>query len=301
MATRTLNNASSRRQTHTWKDIDQSVKPKAMSAVSERRVWVGRAKAIGLGLAIVGVVVAALRFSSLWERGPELLTQAGESLPIREVEIETDGSLNRVWLLKQLELDAEANLLSVDIVALKSKLERIGQVESAEVERRFPDTLAIAVTERQPILRLLARRANGQKLLLFVDAKGVVFEGDQIDPAVARYLPFIDGVALKRQGSGFAPLTGIGPAVKLLHEAKTLAPHLYRTWRVVSLEKAPEIIIKSKTAKVIKFTGDKEFGPQLGRLDYILDHYPADLSQQLAQVDLTLSDQVPVKSARIAR
>ena len=302
MATRALKNpASSRRKPSTWKDIDQSVKPKAMSSAAERRVWIGRAKAFGLSVAIIGVVVAVLQFSSFFERGPELLTKAGESLPVRHVDIETDGPLRKDWLPRQLAIRENENLLSIDLEALKVKLERIGQVKLAELERRFPDTLAVTVTERQPILRLLAQKPNGEKLLLFVDEEGVVFEGDRIDPSLARSLPFVTGVALKRQGKGFSPIDGLDPVVKLLDEAKATAPHLYRSWRVVSLKNLPEIIVTSQAAKEIKFQGDKDFGPQLGRLDYILDYYRGDVSQQISYVDLTLSDQVPVKSMRVSR
>lgn len=302
MASRSLSSTPiARRSPSNWKDIDQSVKPKAMSSVSERRVWIGRAKVAGIVVALLGVVVAVLRFSSFLQAGPELLKQAGESLPVKHVEIATDGSLSRTWILREMAIGAEANLLSLDIESLKKKLEAVGQVRTAEIERRFPDTLAVRIEERQPILRLLAQKANGDKLLLFVDESGAVFEGEQIDPALARSLPFVEGVGLKRDGQGFAPIEGVGPVARLIEEARTLAPHLYRTWRVISLENAPEIIVKSQRAKEVKFLGTKEFAPQLGRLDYILDFYGNDFSQQLASVDLTLNDQVPVKSSRNAR
>ncbi len=302
MASRSLSSSQiARRSPSSWKDIDQSVKPKAMSSVSARRVWVGRAKVAGIVVALVGVLVAALRFSSFLEAGPDLLTRAGETLPIRHVEIATDGSLSRNWVLRALAIEAEANLLSVDLAGMKSKLEAVGQVRAAEIERRFPDTLAVSIEERQPMLRLLAQKSNGERLLLFVDGTGAVFEGEQIDPSVARALPFVEGVGLKRDGQGFAPIAGVEPVARLIEEARTLAPHLYRSWRVISLERSPEIVVKSQGAKEIRFLGAKSYAQQLGRLDYILDHYRSDVSQELASVDLTLNNQVPVKSSRVSR
>ena len=285
-----------KRKSNSWKDIDQTVKPKAMSSTSERRIWMGRLKIAGLVIACAGVLVAALQLASVIEAGPELLTKAGESLPIETIEIETDGSLEREWLLEYLDIRADENLLSVDLASLKERLERIGQVETAEVERRFPSSLAVTLTEREPIARILAQRANGEKLLLFVDQSGTVFEGQNIDLSLERSIPFLDGVALRKEGDGYSRIEGIEPLATLLSEARSIAPHIYRRWRVVSLEARDRVITRGNAAKEVVFDSRADFRNQLGRLDYILDHYRSARLGNIGHVDLTLGEQVPVRS-----
>lgn len=283
-----------KRKSNTWKDIDQSVKPKAMSSASERRIWLGRLKVAGVALVVAAVAFGALQLSKVVDKGPELLTKAGESMPIRSIEIETDGSLEREWLLDYMDVGEEENLLSVDLSELKGRLERIGQVRSAEIERRFPDALVVSIQERVPMARLLAQRSNGQKLLLFVDEVGVVFEGEHIDSSFARTLPFLDGVSLKKEGERFANIEGIEPVATLLSEARAIAPHIYSRWQVVSLEKQDRVIAKGAAAKQVIFDSAGDFRNQLGRLDFILDYYRSTRIGKIDHVDLTLGEQVPV-------
>ena len=100
---------------------------------------------------------------------------------------------------------------------------------------------------------------------------------------------------MKRAGDGFEAIEGIAEVDELLTEAKLIAPHLYRSWKVVSLERSPQILVKSKMAREIVFNpGD--FHRELGRLDYILDYYKGKMVTKLASVDLTLGVQVPVQA-----
>lgn len=285
-----------KRSANTWKDISQSVKPKAMSSASGRGVWLGRAK-IALGvIAVVAVVVASAHLLPKIEGGPELLTKAGESLPVSEIVVETDGTLQHDFIVATLAVPEDANLLSVDLNELKRRVESLGQVESAVVSRRFPDALEVFVTERQPIARILAQRSNGEKLMLFVDAFGEVFAGERLDPKVVRSLPFLDGVTLSKKEEGFSRIAGMGPLADLLSEAKAIAPHLYSGWRVVSLEREDRLIAKGRMAEEIVFDRYADFRNQLGKLDYILDYYRSSSGAGIRRVDLTLGDQVPVRS-----
>lgn len=297
MASRTPTQTSRRkRKANTWQDIDQSVKPKAMSSASERRVWLGRIKVTGAALLFVAVIAGALHFLPRLEGGPELLTKAGESMPIQVIEVQSDGNLDRDYILDRLGVPADANLLSVDLDLLKARLEEIGQVESAVVMRRFPDALEVRIVERQPIVRILAQRANGETLNLFVDGDGFVFEAERMDPKISRTLPFLDGVALSKVDRGFSRIDNIKPLAELLSEARAIAPHLYRRWQVVSLERDEVLIAKGKFAKEVVFDRNADFRNQLGKLDYILDYYRTSQYGGIDSVDLTLGDQVPVRS-----
>ena len=144
-------------------------------------------------------------------------------------------------------------------------------------------------------MRIRAMDSAGDVVTLLVDRYGVPYKGLGYDSEFVGSLPSLGGVVLKRAGDGFEAIEGIAEVDELLTEAKLIAPHLYRSWKVVSLERSPQILVKSKMAREIVFNpGD--FHRELGRLDYILDYYKGKMVTKLASVDLTLGVQVPVQA-----
>lgn len=289
--------AKSRRKrgSNTWKDIDQSVKPKSRSTAAERRIWVGRLKMASGVIAVAAVVVGALHFVPKLEGGPELLTKAGESVPIRTIDIQTDGNLSEAFVLERLAVEEDANLLSVDLDELKERLESIGQVEHAVVSRRFPDTLEVTIVECHPIARIRALRSNGEELLLFADGRGQVFEADMIDEKIEKSLPFLHGVSLRKEGSGYSQIEGMESLKDLLDETVSIAPHLYRFLRSISLSHDDRLVAKGRYIEEIVFDRSGDFRSQLGKLDYIIDYYRSLRRGPIKRIDLTLGDQVPVQ------
>ncbi len=302
MASRTLKKpALSRGKGKSWKDLDQSVKPKNRGSVAGKRVWMKRLRLAAFAVGVVAVVVTVVQMRRFFTSVPELLSMAGESLPIKQVDIETDGSLPLNWLERRLEIEADANLLSVDLSAMKDRLESIGQVKSAEIERRFPDSLHVSIVERNPVTRLLAQESDGGKLLLFVDEHGSVFEGVRMARSLARSLPYLRGVALRRVGDRFSEIEEMVPVSKLLMEARAIAPHIYQTWRVITPEKNGTVKVKNQQGVDIVFSLQDDLRSQLAKLDYITDYYRGRSFKRMSYVDLTLGDQVPVKSLHASR
>ena len=230
-----------------------------------------------------------------------MLTKAGESLPIERVLIETDGSLPLEWIERRLAIEEDANLLSVDLEAIKENLERIGQVASVRVERLFPDALHVSVSERIPVVRLLAQDRDGSTLRLFVDKSGSVFEGVRVERTLGRSLPYIGGVALKRSADGFSDVEEMAVISELLNEARAIAPHLYGTWRVISPGGHDTLRVKNHRGTELVFSLDDDFRSQLAKLDYITDYYRSRMGKEMSLVDLTLGEQVPVESELASR
>jgi len=216
-----------------------------MSDVSRRRLRLQslkRAGLIALG-AIAGLALA--QFALLDQSGPELLSKAGRALPVRSVEIESDGSLRDEWVVSYLQLEGDSlDLLTIDLDGLKASLEALPRVRAAEATREYPDKLLIRIDEREPIARIVGQERSGDKVVLFVDAEGVVYRASDYDAKLVRSLPFLDGVRLKRIDGLIQPIEGLQDLNELLAEAKAIAPHLYKNWRVVSLENAPNITVK---------------------------------------------------------
>jgi len=284
------------RKSRSWKDIDQNVKPKAMSDVARKRMLTARVRKfalIAVAVVIGGFVGRALLLS---EKGPELLAQAGRELPVREIKIETDGFITDQWILDYLELNREEiDLLTLDLISLKENLMKVSQIRTAEVAREFPDTLAIFVSEREPLAKIAGVDKRGNRNLLTVDADGVVYSGVNYSKKLLRNLPYLDGIRLKRADEGgFKEVKGMDEVSKLLDEASAYAPAIYRSWMIVSLAEFPNIITKSKAVKKAVFKpGD--YRSQLAQLDYILDYDRGNRVDPIPMVDLTLGSQVPVE------
>jgi len=90
---------------------------------------------------------------------------------IRSMDVSTTGRLSKEHIAEFGGVSEGQNLFEIDIDSIRKKIEEGPLVESAEVQRRLPETLVIRVSERTP----LARIAHGQAGFYFtVDRRGHV-------------------------------------------------------------------------------------------------------------------------------
>jgi len=126
-----------------------------------------------------------------------------------------------------------------------------------------------------------------------------VFAGAGYDREMLNSLPWLDGVRLVRNGAGFAPIDGMAEVADLLGKAKFEAEHLYRTWRVVSLEHFAsdgELLVEAADGLKMRFSATDDYFRQLGRLDLVLD-YTRQIERPQTEINLALGNQVPVALA----
>lgn len=90
-------------------------------------------------------------------------------LAIREVVIEGCRRISERDVLSMTQLDRRPNILSVNLAALRSRVETNPWIERAEIRRIFPDRISIKVTERHPAAVILLDQ------LYYIDAQGVIF------------------------------------------------------------------------------------------------------------------------------
>jgi hypothetical protein len=280
-----------------WRTIRQEVSAPAMSAKGLQRQVAGWLKvgllSISLGLAVWGLV--ALVHS--WETDRAALTTAVHSAPVREVVLITDGVLTQQWVKGVLVLPKQTSLMALDLPALRDKLLLHGQVRSAVLTRNFPDTLVVSLQERSPVVRIQASEGFGSTKQFLVAKDGVVYEGLNYDRKLIASLPWLDGVRLVKNGSGFTPIAGMADVSTLLSTAQLQAPQLYRSWLVVSLARlaeADEITVKSHDVLQIIFSRNRDFYKQVAQLDHIIDATRA-IEPNLQSVNLTLEGHVPVR------
>jgi hypothetical protein len=278
----------------TWRDIPQPVKPRTMSSGGRWRLAMAVARGIGVGLVVAVVALGAwLVIRALQENST--VTPSTRGVPVRQLQLVTarDGVLDEAWLTRTLALPHGASLFDLDLERLHARLLADGQVLTATLTKNFPDTLKVTVTERAPVLRLRAD-LGGREQTLLVARDGVVFTGSGYDPKVLESMPWLAGVKLARDGTGFAPIAGVSVAADLLATAQFHAERLYRAWRVISLARLVsdrEIEIRAVPAVRIVFS-DHDFFRQLARLDYIWEQVAS--APGAVRVDLSLGREVPV-------
>src|ERR1035438_1169239 len=125
----------------------------------------------------------------LWRIGELGLTAFVYDNPdfaIQQIDAATDGVIVPDQLRRWAGVKPGANLIRLDLAAVKRNLEMVSMIDSVSVERVLPHTLKIRVTERDPIAQVNVPRADaagGISVSVFqLDADGFVIQ--PLDPRV---------------------------------------------------------------------------------------------------------------------
>lgn len=166
-----------------------------------------QAKRLLAGLANLLLVVALLAGAGwLWRK-----TQEDTRFAITNVEITGIVHAPRAAIEATARSYQGANLFRLELDGVRARLRREPWIESVAVEKKLPDTLQIAITERKPAALVAAKDG-----LRYVDRNGVVFA--RLSPAVGDPdLPLI----------GETAHADIRAAVAFLEELRLRRPDLY--------------------------------------------------------------------------
>ena len=231
----------------------------------------------------------------------ERIFGSGPEFRIREIAFETDGTLDREWLLERLSLAEGASLLQTDIFRIRERVGAHPQVAECVVRRRFPETLEVRVREHQPVLRMVVRSGEDSREVLFVARDGSIFPGLGREPSETRRMPFLVGVRAVERRGGYAPIPGFRTVADLVALARSGYPGVYARWRIVDLslyDPDPEaafsaIRVRATNVGEILF-GTENLADQLLRLKDILTLSGRRGVERLARVDLRFDESVPV-------
>jgi len=177
-----------------------------------------RLAAVAAGIALFLTLGAAVGIGLLWRSGAIAATVAeakaaavartGElGLAVRTVLVEGRGETRRAAVLAALAVKRGEPLLAFDPAAAKARLERLGWVREAAVERRFPGTIAVRLVERRP----LALWQREGKLALIDDTGTVITDRD-----LGRFadLPIVVGDDAARQAPALLAMLASEPQLK---------------------------------------------------------------------------------------
>jgi hypothetical protein len=142
---------------------------------------------------------------------------------ITRLVVESDLPVSDAELLRMARIRGDELYFSVDPAMVAESLEEYPAVESAVVEKSFPDTLEISIARRKPVAALLA--SGSEAALLHVDSEGVVFS--PVSKRMMSDLPVISGIR-----EDVAPGRRLPEYVESLlssvRELKLHRPELYR-------------------------------------------------------------------------
>jgi cell division protein FtsQ len=197
--------------------------------------------------------------------------------------------LDDKWLARTLELPGKVSLMELDLEKLRARVLADHQVLTATLAREFPDKLVVHVTERTPVARVRVGHGGSMRDLL-VARDGVLFCGTGFDGSMIDALPWLSGISLVPEKTGYRPIARMDVVSRLL------ADHLYRTWQIVSLarlEADDELDVTTKDNTTIVFSAKGEYFIQIANLDYIMERR-AHLPPSRTRIDLSLGREVPV-------
>jgi cell division protein FtsQ len=223
---------------------------------------------------------------------------------IQQIDVQTDGKIAPEQLRRWTGVKRGANLIGLDLAAVKRNLELVPEIDSVSVERVLPRTLKIRVTERDPIAQVNVPRADaGGAIVVSVfqlDADGMVME--PLDPRVCTVplaqinpqLPVIAGVNyFQLQPGRRLELPQVQAALRLIvaFDRSPMAG-------LVDLQRvdvsAPGVLVATTGQGCEVTFGLDNLDQQLGRWQQI---YNLGLQQQksIASADLAVANNVPVR------
>jgi cell division protein FtsQ len=154
---------------------------------SSKRVLTRRSLVI-LFLAVLAVAVLFGVYKGLAYTG-SLFFSRNPRFEIKHILISSDGRLTGAQLREYAGVEKGTNLFAVDFDALREQLETVPLVESVNIQRRFPSTLVITVTERVAVAQI---RGRSHGIPFLVDRHGVVMPATRSGQA----LPLIEGLKI---------------------------------------------------------------------------------------------------------
>lgn len=163
-------------------------------------------------------------------------------------DINASRHISKDEILELTGIEVNANLLDIDPEQVAAAISSHVWVEGVKVEKKWPNTLAIAITERLPVAIV-----NGQQGLSYVDRRGEMFtrvsRGEELD------FPVISG--LDRAGGEVDQKLALAEALEFLRHAQSGSASLPK-------QNISELIV-GDGGELTVFLADRPFPIYLGK------------------------------------
>ncbi len=286
----------------TWRDLKRKNPktskrggPSAAAAETRNARWRKFSRAIKKisSLFVVAALAAAAWFAhENWDKICEIPDK-----PLSKLEFKSDGVLNEEWFVNFYKVPKNLSLSEIDIFEIKEKLENVGQIHHANVERKYPDTLKISVFENSAFARI----NPGDNRTFALSRDGLVFkpQGDLAD--IAELFVEIKGAKMEFDEKGRTVCPNAQQIAEFLDVAKRRVPEFFKSWKVVDSSQVSSItlpvftVTTSSGLKIVFLARD--YDKQFDRLEYVLRYAEEKNASKFEKIDLTLKDRAIVKKA----
>lgn len=203
------------------------------------------------------------------------------SFIIREIQVVNNHSYSTNEVIEMSGLKTGGNIFRFDPAVFRSRLRENVNFRDASIQRIFPDTVRIAIFEREPRARVKFGR------LYTIDDCGVVLRGRK--ERSGGKLPVILGLKIKK-GSLYPPEEG-EVCLALLRELDR--QNINSLVDISEINPSDSEVIEMRTSENLKIKlGKGDYEKQLGRLKVVLSNL-GDNSPPARAVDLRYSH-IPV-------
>src|SRR3954447_15582373 len=285
-----VSNTRQRRQQHL---LDVRVRSHKATQHRNRRVLVLVSKIV-LALVLVLGVVLGVRYSAkhFFFENPDY--------QLSQIDIQTDGSLQRDQILKATEIREGENIFRISLAQVRDRLQQLPQVDEAQVLRKLPGEIDIRITERKPIAWITSDKQISDPfasdVAFLVDARGVLMKEKKLLPEYLG-LPLITGCTSESLEPGKIVDSFEGKAALELLRLSTRSFMQTRFLiREIDVSKGYCLVVSDKNHSRVTFGFDNLEG-QLERLEQFLV-YADDSKQELATVNLMVQRNIPVTFGR---
>lgn len=286
-----VSNTRQRRQQHL---LDVRVRAHKATQHRNRRVLVLVSKVV-LAAALCAGLVLGVRFAA------KRLFFDNPDYRLSQIDVQTDGTLQRGQILKTAALHEGDNIFSVNLADVQDRLQHLPQVDEVQVMRKLPAEIDIRIVERKPIAWITSEKQISDPFVsdfaFLVDARGVLMREKQWS---AEYLglPLITGCSSEQLEAGH--IVG-SPDVKAALELLRLSTRSFMQTRFqireIDISKGYCLFVSDKNHTRVTFSFDN-LDTQLQRLEQFFS-YADDSKRELETVNLLVQRNIPVTFTKL--
>ena len=287
-----VSNPRQRRQQHL---LDVKVRSRTAVQHRNRRVLVLVSKVV-----LAGATCAAIYFGV--RQGLQRLFFDNPDYRLAEIEVQTDGTLQRDQILKTADLRLGENIFSVQLDDVHDRLQQLPQVDEVQVVRKMPAEIDIHIVERKPVAWITGEKQVTDPFTsdgaFLVDARGVLMKQKKLLPEYLG-LPVIVGCASEPLVAGKTVESfEARAALDLLRLSTRSFMQTRFQVREIDVSKGYCLLVTDKNRTQVTF-GFDNLEAQLQRLEQFLV-YTDDSKRELATVNLLVQRNIPVTFAKAA-
>ncbi len=249
-----------------------------------------------LVLAMILVVGASVHFGLEFALNRVLYTNPRYVL--NKIEIEPRGHFSPRQIRLAAGLEPGQNLWTLNLRQITLDLDKLPYVSSAKVERHFPDTVSIHITERVPVVKIVGLNIDlNTRETFFLDRDGVVLKprDDEAAPLLPEITGLTNGQDELEPGMKLEQ-TSLTRALEIMDAIDHSQLHTLIDIKEIDLRNPLSITMTTRQNMTITFRLDY-IDQQLQRLVQIVN-YPDFQQRQISTVDLTPDSNVPVTFAQ---